>query len=103
MEHTPLVSIIVNCYNSERYLKETIDSILAQTYSNYEIIFWDNQSTDTTANIIKSYNDERIYYYYADKDFSVSICGEIALPDMKYVHELQHLLFGLGINHEMEV
>lgn len=61
MEHTPLVSIIVNCYNSERYLKETIDSILAQTYSNYEIIFWDNQSTDTTANIIKSYNDKRIY------------------------------------------
>ena len=44
-----------------------------------------------------------LYYYYATKDFSVSICGEIALPDMKYVHELQHLLFGLGINHEMEV
>ena len=44
-----------------------------------------------------------LYYYYADKDFSVSICGEIALPDMKYVHELQHLLFGLGINHEMDV
>ena len=44
-----------------------------------------------------------LYYYYATKDFSVSICGEIALPDMKYVHELQHLLLGLGINHEMEV
>ena len=44
-----------------------------------------------------------LYYYYADKDFSVSICGEIALPDMKYVHELQHLLFGMGINHEMEM
>ena len=44
-----------------------------------------------------------LYYYHATKDFSVSICGEIALPDMKYVHELQHLLFGLGINHEMEV
>ena len=44
-----------------------------------------------------------LYYYYATKDFSVSICGEIALPDMKYVHELQHLLFGLGINHEMEM
>ena len=44
-----------------------------------------------------------LYYYYADKDFSVSICGEVVLPNMKYVHELQHLLFGMGINHEMEV
>ena len=44
-----------------------------------------------------------LYYYYATKDFSVSICGEVVLPNMKYVHELQHLLFGLGINHEMEV
>ena len=44
-----------------------------------------------------------LYYYYATKDFSVSICGEIAFPDMKYVHELQHLLFGLGLKSEMEV
>ena len=44
-----------------------------------------------------------LYYYYATNDFSVSICGEVVLPNMKYVHELQHLLFGLGINHEMEM
>ena len=44
-----------------------------------------------------------LYYYYATNDFSVSICGEVVLPNMKYVHELQHLLFGLGINNEMEV
>lgn len=44
-----------------------------------------------------------LYYYYATENFSVSICGEVALPNMKYVHELQHLLFGLNINHEMEV
>ena len=44
-----------------------------------------------------------LYYYYATKDFSVFICGEEVLLDMKYVHQLQHLLFGLGINHEMEV
>ena len=43
-----------------------------------------------------------LYYYYATKDFSVSICGEVVLPNMKYVHELQHLLFGLGLNSEME-
>ena len=44
-----------------------------------------------------------LYYYYATKDFSVSICGKVALPNIKYVHELQHLLFGLGLNSEMEV
>ena len=40
MEDKPLVSIIVNCYNGEKYLRETIDSILNQTYHNYEVIFW---------------------------------------------------------------
>ena len=44
-----------------------------------------------------------LYYYYATKDFSVSICGKIVLPNMKYIHELQHLFFGLGLNSEMEV
>lgn len=39
MEDKPLVSIIVNCYNGEKYLRETIDSILNQTYHNYEVIF----------------------------------------------------------------
>lgn len=83
MEHTPLVSIIVNCYNSETYLKETIDSIFAQTYSNYEIIFWDNQSTDTTANIIKSYKDERVYYYYADKHTTLGEARNLAMEKVK--------------------
>ena len=44
-----------------------------------------------------------LYYYYATKDFSVSICGKVALPNMKYVHELQHFLFGIGLNSEMDV
>lgn len=44
-----------------------------------------------------------LYYYYTTKDFLVSICGKVVLPNMKYIHELQHLLFGLGLNSEMEV
>ncbi len=63
----PLVSVIMNCYNSDTYLKEAIDSVLAQTYTNWEIIFWDNQSTDKSAEIVKSYDDERIKYFYAPK------------------------------------
>lgn len=44
-----------------------------------------------------------LYYYYATKSFSVSIHGKIVLPNIKYIHELQHLLFGIGLNSEMEV
>ena len=41
-----LISIIVNCYNGEKYLKDTIQSVLNQKYQNWEMIFWDNQSND---------------------------------------------------------
>lgn len=65
MSKTPLVSIIMNCYNSDEYLKIAINSAIAQTYENWELIFWDNQSTDDSANIVKSYGDGRIKYFYA--------------------------------------
>ena len=55
----------MNCYNGEKYLREAIDSVLAQTYENWELIFWDNQSADDSASVINSYNDDRIRYFYA--------------------------------------
>jgi glycosyltransferase involved in cell wall biosynthesis len=63
----PLVSIIMNCYNGEKFLPEAIKSVLAQTYTNWELIFWDNQSTDNSADILKSCDDNRLKYYYAPK------------------------------------
>ena len=63
-----LVSILVNCHNGERYLNEAIDSILNQSYQNFEIIFFDNASTDKSLNIIKNYQDRRINIYQS-KDF----------------------------------
>ncbi len=62
----PLVSIVMNCYNGERYLRQAIESVLSQTYQKWEIIFWDNQSIDDSAEIFKSYHDDRFHYYYAD-------------------------------------
>ena len=61
----PLVSIIMNCYNGENFLHESIKSVLSQTYENWELIFWDNRSNDKSAEIFKSYNDKRLKYYYA--------------------------------------
>ena len=63
----PLVSIIMNCYNGETYLRESINSVLEQTYENWELIFWDNRSEDQSAEIFKSYKDQRLKYYYAPK------------------------------------
>jgi glycosyltransferase involved in cell wall biosynthesis len=62
---TPLISIIINCYNSEKHLSQTIDSVINQTYKNWEIIFWDNISTDNSADIVKRYEDSRIKYFLA--------------------------------------
>jgi len=59
------ISILMNCYNGETYLKESIDSVISQTFQEWEIIFWDNQSTDDSAKIVSSYDDKRIRYHYA--------------------------------------
>ncbi len=54
----PLVSVIIPCYNSQVWIAEAIDSVLAQTYSNIEIIVVDDGSTDSSLEIIKSYGDK---------------------------------------------
>ena len=62
----PLVSIIMNCYNGEAYLFESIKSVLSQTYENWELIFWDNLSTDKSKEILEGFSDKRIKYFKAD-------------------------------------
>ncbi|MCW3076478.1 MAG: family 2 glycosyl transferase, partial [Bacteroidetes bacterium] len=59
-----LVSIIIPCYNSAEFISETLDSILIQKDSNFEIIIVNDGSTDTSAQIILAYTDPRITYFY---------------------------------------
>ena len=61
-----LISVIVNCYNGEEYLRVAIDSVIAQTHKNWEIIFWDNKSTDSSAKIVKGFCDKRLRYFLAE-------------------------------------
>lgn len=58
----PKVSVIMNCRDCSRYLREAIDSVYAQTFTDWEIIFWDNRSTDESPAIAKSY-DGRLRYF----------------------------------------
>jgi len=62
-----LVSIVVNCYNGEKYLKKTLESIQGQKYKNWELIFWDNQSLDNSKKVFDSFKESRFRYYYSDK------------------------------------
>ena len=61
--NSPLISVVINCYNGEKYLLKSIKSILGQTYKNWEIIFWDNCSTDNSKKILKNFKDKRIKYF----------------------------------------
>ncbi len=69
----------MNCYNGERFLRESIDSVRKQTYSDWEIIFWDNCSTDCSAEITKAYDDPRIKYYLAPKHTTLYAARDAAL------------------------
>lgn len=60
---SPMVSVVMCCYNAEKYLKETIDSVLSQTYNDFEFIIWNDGSTDGSEDIINQYKDKRIVYF----------------------------------------
>jgi glycosyltransferase involved in cell wall biosynthesis len=67
----PRVSIIMPVYNSERYLQEAMESILYQTFADFEFIIINDGSTDNSLSIIKSYSDDRIKYYENNKNFGL--------------------------------
>ena len=58
----------MNCHNGEKYLINSLNSIFAQDYHNWELIFWDNKSNDGSEKIFKSYSDKRLKYYLVSED-----------------------------------
>ena len=59
----PKISVVIPVYNKEKYLKNTIKSVLQQSFSDFELILIDDGSTDYSANIIKQFSDSRIVFY----------------------------------------
>ncbi|MDX5474070.1 MAG: glycosyltransferase [Bacillaceae bacterium] len=78
-ETNPLVSIITPSYNSEAYIKDAIESVLAQTYTNWEMIIVDDCSTDNTVKIVNSYNDKRIQLVKLDVNSGPAIARNTAI------------------------
>ena len=79
----PLISIIVNCHNGELYLKKSIKSIISQSYKNWEIIFFDNKSTDNSKKIIKKFEDHRINYFRSNKFLNLYQARNLAVEKAK--------------------
>jgi len=66
-----MISIIMPCYNASKYVREAIDSVLAQTHIDFEFIIIDDCSTDDTWEIIQSYTDKRIKAYRNDENLKI--------------------------------
>lgn len=83
----PLVSVLMACYNSERYLKSAVDSILGQTYKNFEFIIINDGSTDRSLEILKSYTDSRIYLVNneVNRGHTYSLNSGIKISKGKYI------------------
>lgn len=73
----------MNCYNGEKYLKEAIDSVINQEYKNWELIFWDNQSSDRSAEIFMKYKDPRLKYHYSSTHTSLGDARILASKKIK--------------------
>lgn len=68
----PLVSVCIPAYNNAAYIKETIDSILDQTWKNLELVICDDKSKDNTVEVIESIKDDRIKLYKNEKNLGMS-------------------------------
>ncbi len=79
----PEVSVIMNCYNGERYLREAIDSVFAQSFADWELIFWDNASTDSSATIAQSYRDLRLRYFRAEQNVPLGAARKLAMEQAR--------------------
>jgi teichuronic acid biosynthesis glycosyltransferase TuaG len=84
-KETPLVSIITPSYNAERFIEETIKSVIAQSYANWELIICDDASTDRTRKIIAKWSDvdKRIRPIFFDKNQGVSSARNEAILSSK--------------------
>jgi glycosyltransferase involved in cell wall biosynthesis len=120
----PKISILTSAYNAEKYIKETIDSVLSQSFSDFEFILANDGSTDRTADIIRAYADPRIRFIdHLENAGQVRRLHELALlasgeyigvvdaDDMIFHHALeytnyvldQHPSFGLVYTDHYEI
>ena len=78
-----LVSIIMPSWNTENYIAESIQSVIDQTYKNWELIIVDDCSTDNTDEVVRAFNDQRIKYLKNEKNSGAALTRNRALKEAR--------------------
>jgi len=112
----PRISVVMSAYNSEKYIKEAIDSILSQTYEDFEYIIINDGSTDKTEEIIQSYNDDRIVYVNNEENIGLTkslnkgikmakgeYIARMDADDISLPHRFQKQVDFMDANHDVGV
>jgi hypothetical protein len=79
----PIVSVIMNIRNGASTLREAVDSVLAQTFTDWELIVWDDRSTDASARVVAQYSDPRIRYFLSPEDTSLGKARDHAIREAR--------------------
>lgn len=83
MAQTPGISIILPVYNGERYLQQAIDSVLSQSYQDYELILWNDDSTDGSSEILAQCKDERVRSFSNDRNIGLFGTLNLAIAEAR--------------------
>ncbi|WP_052503412.1 glycosyltransferase family 2 protein [Lacinutrix sp. Hel_I_90] len=87
MNDQPLITVLIPTYNCEQYVHEAVQSILDQTYTNFECMIIDDCSTDNTVGVIKAFNDSRINLIIKSKNsgYTNSLNYGLTISKGKYI------------------
>lgn len=86
----PKVSVVIPVFNGEHFIRQTIESVLAQTFQDFEIIVVDDGSTDSTAEIVKAFGCKVAYQYQPNAGADIAYNAGIAVASGEYVAFLDH-------------
>lgn len=105
MRNPPLISVIMSVYNEEQYVEKSIRSILNQTVQDFEIIIFDDYSTDATPDLIESIQDVRIRFYRNTENCGLTrnLNKGLKLAEGKYIARMDGDDFSLPARFEKQV
>jgi glycosyltransferase involved in cell wall biosynthesis len=90
MNSQPKISVLIPVYNGEKYIRETISSVLGQTFFDFELLLMDDDSTDKSVTIINSFDDPRIRYERCPHNFVDTFNRGLDKARGKYIALIDH-------------